>query len=185
MKEYERNPFTLSFGNRPYEYVSRGKDKTEIIEKLSSEPAVAHCFIITGVRGSGKTVMLTSISKYFLESDEWIVIGLNPEDDMREALAAKIYTSSKIKHLFIEKNFNFSFHGISFSLSGKNPILNIDDLLDKMFKELSINNIKILITIDEVSNNKYMKQLALSFQMLVREDYPLFILATGLFENIS
>lgn len=30
-----------------------------------------------------------------------------------------------------------------------------------------------------------MKQLALSFQMLIREDYQLFILATGLFENIS
>lgn len=29
-----------------------------------------------------------------------------------------------------------------------------------------------------------MKQLALSFQMLIREDYQLFILATGLFENI-
>lgn len=185
MKKYENNPFTLSFGNKPYEYVSREKDKADIIEKLTNEPPISHCFIITGVRGSGKTVMLTSISKYFLEQDNWVVIGLNPEDNMREALAAKLYTSSKVKHLFIEKNFNFSFHGISFSISGKNPIFNIDDLLDKMFKELSKQKIKVLITIDETSNNTYMKQLALSFQMLIREDYQLFILATGLFENIS
>ncbi len=141
--------------------------------------------MITGVRGSGKTVMLTSISKYFIQQDDWVVIGLNVEDDMREALAAKLYTCSRVKHLFIEKNFNFSFHGITFSISGKNPILNIDDLLDKMFKELSKHKIKVLITIDEASNNAYMKQLALSFQMLIREDYQLFILATGLFENIS
>ncbi len=185
MNEYENNPFTLSFGNKPFEYVNRGKEKADIIEKLTSEPPVSHCFIITGVRGSGKTVMLTSISRYFLEQDNWIVIGLNPEDDMREALAAKLYTSSKIKHLFLKKNFNFSFHGISFSISGENPILNIDDLLDKMLKEISKHNIKVLITIDEATNNKYMKQLALSFQMLIREDYQLFILATGLFENIS
>ncbi len=185
MKEYESNPFTLSFGNKPYEYVSRQKDKEEIINKLTNEPPVSHCFVITGVRGSGKTVMLTSISRYFLEKEGWVVVGLNPEDDMREALAAKLYTSAKIKHLFLEKNFNFSFHGLSFSISGKNPILNIDDLLNKMLKEISKHHVKILITIDEATNNKYMKQLALSFQMLIREDYQLFILATGLFENIS
>jgi hypothetical protein len=125
--------------------------------------------------------MLTSISRYFLEQHDWVVIGLNPEDNMREALAAKLYTSFKVKHLFIEK----TFHVISFSISGKNPILNIDDLLDKMFKELSRHNIKVLITIDEASNNTYMKQLALSFQMLIREDYQLFLLTTGLFENIT
>jgi hypothetical protein len=33
MKKHESNPFTLSFGNKPYEYVSREKDKEEIIEK--------------------------------------------------------------------------------------------------------------------------------------------------------
>lgn len=185
MKKYENNPFTLSFGNKPLEYVSREIDKDEIIQKLTAEPPMSHCFIITGVRGSGKTVMLGSITKHFANENNWIVIDLNPEDDMREALAAKLYTSSKIKHLFIEKNFNFSFKGLTFSINGKNPILNIDDLLNKMFKEISKQNIKVLITIDEASNNKYMKQLALSFQMLIREDYQLFILATSLFENIS
>lgn len=185
MKKYENNPFTLSFGNKPYEYLSREKDKIEIISKLTDEPPMSHCFIITGVRGSGKTVMLTSISKQLSGDPKWIVLDLNPLDDMREALAAKLYTSTKIKHLFLEKNFNFSFHGLTFSLSGKNPILNIDDLLNKMFKELKKNNIKVLMTIDEVSNNQYMKQLALSFQMLIRQDFDLFILATGLYENIS
>ncbi len=185
MKKYENNPFTLSFGNKPYEYVDREKDKIEMIQKLTNTPPMSHCFIITGVRGSGKTVMLTSISKHFQEESNWIVIDLNPLDDMREAMAAKLYTQAKVKHLFIEKNFNFSFHGLTFSLSGKNPILNIDDLLNKMLAQLKKNNIKLLITIDEVSNNQYMRQLALSFQMLIREDYNLFILATGLYENIS
>lgn len=185
MKKYENNPFSLSFGNKPYEYVDRENDKQEMISKLCSIPPMAHCFIITGVRGSGKTVMLTSISKHFQEESNWIVIDINPLDDMRESLAAKLYTSSKVKHIFVEKNFNFSFHGLTFSISGKNPILNIDDLLSKMFNELNKHNIKVLITIDEVSNNQYMRQLALSFQMLIRQDYDLFILATGLYENIA
>ena len=189
MKEYENyvasNPFTLSFGNKPYEYVSRESDKNELIEKISAPTPISHCFMISGVRGSGKTVMLTTIAKHFSDEKEWIVIDLNPEDDMREALAAKLYSTAHIKRFFVEKNFSFSFQGASFSLKGKNPILNIDDLLDKMFKELSKQGKKILVTIDEASNNKFMRQFALSFQMLIREGYPLFVLATGLFENIS
>lgn len=35
MKEYENNPFTLSFGNKPFEYVSREKDKSDIMIKRS------------------------------------------------------------------------------------------------------------------------------------------------------
>ena len=189
MNEYENemksNPFTLSFGNKPFEYVSRESEKTELIEKLTSETPASHCFIITGVRGSGKTVMLNAISKRFKEDEDWVVVGLNPEDDMREALAAKLYTSSRIKHLFLEKDFSFSFQGLTFSISGKNPVLNIEDLLEKMMKAISRRGKKVLICIDEASNNRYMRQFALSFQMLIGQDCPLFVLATGLFENIS
>ena len=39
--------------------------------------------------------------------------------------------------------------------------------------------------IDEVSNNEHMKRFALSFQMLIRHDYPLFLIMTSLYENIS
>ncbi len=146
---------------------------------------MSHCFIITGVRGSGKTVMLNAISKQFKEDDGWIVIGLNPEDDMREAFAAKLYSSARIKHLFLEKDFSFSFQGFTFSLSGKNPVLNVEDLLDKMMNAVSKKGKKVLLCIDEASNNAHMRKLALTFQMLIGEGYPLFILATGLFENIS
>lgn len=184
MKDYE-NPFTLSFGNRPYRYVSRENDKNELAEKLMAKTPVARCFIISGVRGSGKTVMLTSLSSMFAKLDDWVVIDLNPDDDMREGLAAKLYSSSSMKHLFLEKNFGFSFHGFSFSVSGKTPILHIDDLLDRMLSLIKAKGKKVLVTIDEMTNTKYLRQFILSFQMLIRKDYPLFIVGTGLYENIS
>ena len=43
---------------------------------------------------------------------------------------------------------------------------------------------KVLITIDEVVNNSAIKVFAHSFQMLVRKDLPIFLLMTGLYENI-
>lgn len=190
MNEYESkktrsNPFTLSFGSKPFEYIKRDDEKNEIISKISSENPASRSFVITGVRGSGKTVMLTSIGKHFLNEKEWIVVDLNPEDDLREGLAAKLYRAAHVKHLFLEKDFSFSFQGISFSLKGKNPILNIDDLLEKMMQEIQKQGKKVLITIDEATNSKEMKQFSLSFQMLIRQDYPLFLIVTSLYENIS
>ena len=43
---------------------------------------------------------------------------------------------------------------------------------------------KILITIDEAVCNKNMKVFSSMFQILVRNDLPVFLLMTGLYENI-
>lgn len=180
-----RNPFTLSFGTSPTEYIARIEEKSRLVSQIEKEPPLSHCFVITGLRGSGKTVMLNSVSESFRESDDWIVIEVNPEDDMREALAAKLYTAGKTKRFFLEKNFSVSFKGISFSLTGKNPVLNIDDLLERMLSIVKKEGKKVLVLIDEVSSTQKMKQFALSFQILIRNGLPLFLLATGLFENIS
>lgn len=57
-----QNPFTLTFGKRPMELVERPVQTNEIIEAFTADPINQQMFIITGVRGSGKTVMMTEIS---------------------------------------------------------------------------------------------------------------------------
>ncbi len=117
--------------------------------------------------------------------DGWIIIELNPEDEMREALAAKLYSHAKSKHPFLEKEFSFSFQGISFSIKGKNPVPNIDDLLGRMFAALKRSGEKALVCVDEVSSSPAMRRFALSFQILIRQGHELFFLGTGPFENVS
>ncbi len=184
MEKPAQNPFTLSFGEIPSVYVERVFDIDSLVADITSDTPVFRSYIVSGVRGSGKTVFLTSVMKRIEEEKDWIVIELNPEDDMREALAAKLYSNAKLKHLFIEKEFSFSFHGVSFSLKGKNPALNIDDLLNKMFASLKRNGKKVLVSVDEVSSNQNMKRFALSFQILIRQKYSLIFLGTGLLENV-
>ena len=57
-----QNPFTLTFGKSPLEPVERPVQTNEIIEAFTADPINQQMFIITGVRGSGKTVMMTEIS---------------------------------------------------------------------------------------------------------------------------
>ena len=54
-----------------------------------------------------------------------------------------------------------------------------------MLDVLKKHNKKVLITIDEASNNAHMRSFAHDFQSLLRNDYPVFTLMTGLYENVN
>lgn len=84
------NPFSLSFGIRPAELIERPVQAEEIMESFLSEYANQRTYMITGVRGSGKTVLLTELSARFRERKDWTVIPLSPESDMIHSLAAKL-----------------------------------------------------------------------------------------------
>ncbi len=104
---------------------------------------------------------------------------------MLEDLANKLYDKGKLKKLFLTQEFNFSFHGFSFSINAKNPITNVSALLEIMFKYLKNKKIKVLILIDDIACNDNVKAFIYSYQSLLRDSCDIFLLITGLFENIS
>ncbi len=83
------NPFTLSFGKKPLQYVSRISQTNTIIESFSAEEPSNQIYLITGVRGSGKTVMMTSIANDMRKKEEWIVVELNPVRDLLHSQAVQ------------------------------------------------------------------------------------------------
>lgn len=174
------NPFTLTFGKKPQNFISRNTDTHNILESFLSPTPAEQVFIITGIRGSGKTVLLTSITKELSLYEDFIVVDLNPDKDLLEGLASEIYENSKVKNLFLKKEFSFSF-----KLEGDTPVLTVESLIKKMLDKLKEKGKKVLITIDEVTSNDYMKIFSKTFQSLVKLDYPLFLLMTGLYNNIS
>ncbi|MBO4911526.1 MAG: ATP-binding protein, partial [Butyrivibrio sp.] len=80
----ERNPFVLNFGKVPTQYISREILIDEIVQELTAENAQNNCFMLTGTRGSGKTVTMTSIEKEISTFEDWIIIRLNSERNMLE-----------------------------------------------------------------------------------------------------
>jgi len=179
------NTFTLTFGKKPINYIERMTDCDLIENSFLQEPASEQVYIITGIRGCGKTVLMTSIIKDLQEYDDWVIVNLNPEKDLIEDLASGLYQNAKLSKLFLKKEFNFSFSGISFSLHGETPILTADSLIRKMLDYIKDAKKKVLITIDEAVSNEHMKVFAQTFQSLIRFEYPVYLLMTGLFENIS
>ncbi|MBO5623426.1 MAG: ATP-binding protein [Butyrivibrio sp.] len=181
----KKNPFAINFGKVPSQYISRELIIDEIVQEMLDEDAQNNCFMLTGTRGSGKTVTMTEIEQRVLELDDWIVIRLNAERNMLESLAGKLYDSKEFMTQFVDANLNLSKFGIGLNIGQKSPVADIESALEIMLKEIQRKKKKLLVSVDEVSNTLFMREFASSFQIFIREDFPIFLLMAGLYENIS
>lgn len=178
------NPFTLSFGKKPLQYVSRISQMQEIVENFNNETPSNQIYMITGVRGSGKTVMMTGIASELRREESWVVVELNPTRDLLQSLAAKLYSLPEMYAHFVQTKLDFSLLGLGLSVENATPITDIENAIELMLTELRKRGKKLLITIDEVINSEYIKVFVSAFQIFLRQDYPIFLLMTGLYENI-
>ncbi|WP_242824246.1 DEAD/DEAH box helicase family protein [Pseudobutyrivibrio ruminis] len=108
----------------------------EVVDNFSSEPANCMMYMITGVRGAGKTVLMTSIAKELTEDKKWVVVELNPELDLLEQLAAKLYNLPETHVLFAKAKIDLSFFGIGLSVEGGQQFTSIDTAIETMLSLL-------------------------------------------------
>ncbi|HBA47457.1 MAG TPA: Archaeal ATPase [Lachnospiraceae bacterium] len=178
------NPFTLSFGKKPLQYISRLSQTTEIVENFKAAEPSNQIYMITGIRGSGKTVMMTNIAGEIKKEENWVVLELNPNRDILQSLAAKLYALPEMHRAFLQAKFDFSALGLGVSLENAVPVTDIENVIELMLAEVKKRNRRLLITIDEVTNCEHIRIFSSSFQIFLRQEYPIFLLMTGLFENI-
>lgn len=177
------NPFSLTFGMLPYQVIGRYEEKNNCVSMFTAENAVSHVFLIEGIRGSGKTVLMTAISDVLCKSRNWIGADLNPAMDLIENLAESL--SNEVHRLpdIFEKGFSVSFAGFGVGVNGgrrQSAIGVIEDVLEYLKKKGK----KLVITIDEVMSSQNMRVFASQFQIFLRKGYPVFLIMTGLYENI-
>ena len=140
--------------------------------------------MITGVRGSGKTVMLTEINKTFRAEEDWIVIDLSPERDLLQSFAANLSNYPSLSEVFREAKINLSFLGLGVEIEGVSPITDLNVAVTRMLEKIKKKHKRVLVTIDEAVCNDTMKEFVSLFQIYMRQDLPVFLLMTGLYENI-
>ncbi len=184
-KQMSSNPFNLTFGKEPTHMIGRYGQTGEIVDTFEASEPSQQVYMITGVRGSGKTVFMTSIAKTFKRKDDWIVLELNASGELLKEFAAKLYNEKSLSNAFEADGINLSFWGIGVDLKKAKPITDLETAIERMLDRVVKSKKRVLITIDEVSNTKEMRYFSGAFQILIRHDYPLFWLMTGLYENIN
>ena len=173
------NPGTL-----PEQFISRPRQTDTILSDFLADKPGTNTYMITGVRGSGKTVMLTEIAMRLSERDDWVAVELNPEYEMMDALASKLYNLENVKPFFAKARINLSVAGSGASVEKTGPSMTSEVIVEKMLKVLAKHGKRLIITVDEVSNSEYVKKFAHSYQIMLRNGYPVYLIMTGLYENI-
>lgn len=179
----EKNPFTLSFSRRPVEYIDRFDQTQTIIDTFTEDPVTDQFFIITGIRGSGKTVLMSTIANMLQKEKGWHVERCIGTRDIVQDLAADLYSS------VFEKAEVFASIGlpgvgtvnIGKSAHEKTDVTKIREALRRMDERHE----KLLVTIDEISNTPQMQEFSSVFQSLIGEELPIYFLGTAIPENID
>jgi hypothetical protein len=127
---------------------------------------------------------MTSISNAMREDDGWIVVELNPTRDLLQSLAAKIYSIPEMHARFLKAKLDFSALGLGVSIENAVPVSDIEAVLDRMLAEIKKAAKRLLITVDEVVNSEYIRVFASAFQIFLRQEYPVYLLMTGLYDNL-
>lgn len=185
MYEIGKNPFTLQFGVEPRQIINRENQAEMIIETLSSEFPSQQTFMVTGVRGSGKTVFMGSIVSHFESQKDWVCVNLSSEQDMLSSLISKLGNRQSLIKQFNANGINLTLFGVSVGVLGSFPLSDKETAIEKMLADMKAHGQKLLIAIDEITNSENIRAFCSSFQLFVREKLPVFLIMTGLFENIE
>lgn len=178
------NPFVLMFGKEPYVTIPRNQVSSEIIEDFTKFMPSSQIYILIGARGAGKTVLLSDIYRSIESREDWIAVDVNPHRDILQDMASMLYDKGKMRRLFLKGSLGISFHGLSLSIEGGVPVTSISTVVEKMLEHMSKQGKRLLITLDEVTRSEKVKEFAHDFQGFVRRGFPVYLLMTGLHENI-
>ena len=190
-----QNPFTTTFSKIPdYTYIPTGQ-VNEILENFSYDKPSESLYKITGVRGSGKTVILAKVEEELSSKDHkekgWLVYRISPSRDMISQFAASLYKEPFIEEEYSSKSINISASvlgtggGVGISKTKSDNFTDIGVELDEMLKHATTLGKKIMIGIDEVSKTPEMIVFASEFGKWMRAGYSVYMVCTGLYENIE
>lgn len=178
------NPFSLTFGQKPLELISRNNQLDQIVTTFEMEHPANHVYMIAGVRGTGKTVSLSEIAGHFSEKDDWMVVNLNPDTDMMKDSVSEINRMASSKKLDISANINIPVAG-SVIIRRSDEELTDSSKLKELLDQIAGSGRRILFVIDEIVSNEYIRVFAGQFQIWLREERPVYLVMAGLYENIS
>ena len=190
-----QNPFTTTFSKTPENTYIHTDQTDEILENFVYEHPSESVYKVTGVRGSGKTVILAKVEEELRNNENkyinWLVFDVNPTRDILAQIAAMLVkegfgsADTKITGLNISATVLGSGGGLGYTKEKSNDFFDIGVAVETMIQTVQKKGKKILIGIDEVSRSEEMIKFASEYGRWLRAGYPVYFVCTGLYENIQ
>ena len=192
MDKRETNPFNPQFGKRPQQFIGRELIINDFLKGLADHNDLNRTTIITGIRGSGKTAILSDIHTS-LDEKKYAIIDITAHDGMLLEILDGFIRYNKGKS-WLGKGYNsiqsFSVGALGFSVGlekkSENETHSFRFLLTGLLDDLMSKNITTVFLIDEVHNGTpEMREFAVTYQHLVREEYDIALMMAGLPSSVN
>jgi len=182
------NPFNPQFGVLPPLFIGRDMMINDFIRAVGNKNDPNRTTIVTGIRGSGKTAILTDVAKA-LES-KCVVVDVTAHDGMlREILGQAVRKGGgPLKDAFGDvSSLSVGALGFSFGFSRRaEGSYGFRDSITLILEELAKRGTDLVILIDEANNDTpEMREFAICYQHLIREERGVYLLMAGLPSTVS
>lgn len=192
--ESQQNPFTHSYGNAGKAYIDMEWSKKVIDNFLYDEPS-EYVYKITGVRGSGKTVVLSDIIRYFnapeFAEQGWLVYDLSSARDPLHTLVAFLAKEDfaggerRTSSVHIGASVGIVNAGVQRTADKSDLYYDDEAELDSLLNLAFDKEKKILVCIDDISKTDAMVAFCSVYAKYIRVSKPLYFVCTGLFSNLN
>ena len=178
------NPFTLMYGITARSVVSRDAEMERIYKSFVYEENM-FAYLITGIRGTGKTVLLKAIEKKLSEAGGWVVVNINPQTDITSSLAKKLFDTEILRKELKKWKISLNLGAMTLTREGGEQTSDPEIMVEDFLARIKAHNLKVLISIDEVNDTQEFRRFINLFQILIGKGLPCYLLMTALKENVS
>jgi len=181
------NPFSPSFGRKPRLFIGRDEIRHEFLSSLAFPDDPWRTTIVTGTRGSGKTVLISEIRQEI--SKTAIVLKVTAENQFLDNLFSQLYQALSLKDREALKvsGLGLSFAGFGATVNQTEPafLRAFQNQMVTLLEKLGQDRL-VVIFIDEVQKHSdELRTFVATYQELIMENANLALLMAGLPHALS
>lgn len=182
MRKLRKNPFYPQFGKRPDNFIGREQLINHLLDELYTINSPYRTTIISGVRGNGKTSILSDINLEIRKDPNWIVVNLSHTDDLMGKLVDKLAFECEKSGVAI-KSLTIGAAGVGLSLEKKEANSSFKKLLE-LTERIKREEKQLLVLLDEISIGTDLREFISTYQLLLREGVEIALVMAGLPQNV-
>lgn len=175
-----QNPFDPQFGQVPKLFLDYDYQARSMVSRMKSSN-VGQAWFITGLRGSGKTVLLNYFGTLIDKEPGYFVVRTNNDSHLFERLYRSLVPVVSSWHLD-----SVSLGGLHFSHDVPVNELDYEAALTRFFSSLKVStNYRIVILLDEAGKSEYMRAFSNAFRDWNSGGLPVSVVMTGLLKEVT
>jgi len=186
-----QNPFNPSFGRKPERFIGRSAMVYNVLDAIENPNSPWRTTLFIGVRGSGKTALLSGIQKS-VDSKKVICVSVSPDVDFLDNVVGTLFQNipKGVKDVLPQITKISTGLGLHFDFKKEKELpafaTTFRYQITELLKVVKKRGYSVLFLLDEAQKHtEEMRTFISTYQHLIREEYPVSLVMASLPHVIS